>query len=105
MEDIPNIEDLDALRSRVVDMLKERGPEDQEAIDMLIEWTKRKEQEVELNRTPESEVEFEKERAQLYLDAGLVDDAKQAFEDAYLLACNLGLEEESHRIAERILSL
>ncbi len=102
MEDEPNQESIDVLKQRAIDLLKEKGPE---ALVALVAWTERREQEVESNRNPETEVAFEVERAQLYIDSGLVEEGRQAMEDAYLLACNLELEEESHKIAERILAL
>ena len=100
-----NFESIDTLKQRAIDLIQEKGPKNPDALEALVVWTERKEQEVEASRTPENEVAFEMERAQLYLDAGLRDEAHQAFEDAYLLACNYEMEDISHKIAERILSL
>ncbi len=105
MEIIPDQESVDVLKHRAVALLIEKGPQDQEAIGALIAWTERKEQEVEANRTPETEVAFEVERAELYFEAGLPKEAREAFIDAIDLAENHGLDNLANDIAVRVLAL
>ncbi len=89
----------------LVAALKTKGIEDTETRGLLVAWTEKREQKVEQAGTREAQVEFEIERAELYKEAGLVDEALVAFEDILTIVTNEGLEELVIKIREKIFSL
>ena len=103
MEQFPNQESQE--RADLAEVLKIKGIEDKEVFEMLSNWTERKEQEVERIGTQEAQLEFEIERAELYLEAGLIQEAIQALDDAYIIASNEGLSEYVKKIEEKIASI
>ena len=103
MEQFPNQESQE--RADLAEVLKTKGIEDKEVLEMLIAWTERKEQEVERIGTREAQLNFEMERAELYLKAGLIEEAIQALDDAYSIASKEGLSEYVKKIEEKIASI
>jgi len=103
MEQIPNQESQE--RVTLIEALRTKGIEDKETLEMLIAWTEKKEQEVERIGTREAQLDFEIDRAELYREAGLIEEALQALDDALMIATNEGLGEYSKKIEEKIASI
>ena len=100
MESGPNQESME--RDVLVDALKTKGIDDVEARELLVAWTEKQEQKVETIGTREAQIQFEIDRAELYIEAGFKDDGIQALEDALTIATNEGLEDLVKLIEERL---
>ncbi len=103
MENIPNPEQLE--RQTLIETLRTRGFEDAESKQLMIAWCERREAEVSAEGTREAQVNFEIERAEIYQEAGSIEDALVALEDAFTIATQEGLDELAHTIEEKIASL
>lgn len=100
MEGFSNQESVS--REVLVEVLKERGLDDIETREMLIRWTEEQERIVEQEGTREAQLNFEIQRAELYLDAGFVDDGRQALEDALTIAVQEGLDSFVDQIEQKL---
>lgn len=103
MEGIPNQELVS--REVLVGVLKERGLDDAETREMLIRWTEEQERIVEQEGTREAQLNFEIQRAELYCDAGFIEDGRQAFEDALTIAIQEGLDSFVNQIEQKLSTL
>jgi hypothetical protein len=92
-------------RTVLVDVLKTRGIEDVEARELLVAWTEKQEQKVESAGTREAQIQFEIDRAELYIESGFKDDGAQALEDALTIATQEGLEDLVKLIEEKLSSI
>ncbi|MBX4200355.1 hypothetical protein KW790_02770 [Candidatus Parcubacteria bacterium] len=92
-------------REILIEALKTKGLEDPETREMLIKWTEDKENEVEREGTRDAQINFELERAQLYLDAGYTDDAMQTLKDAMDIATNENRDDLVELVQQKIDSL
>src|SRR4051812_22887601 len=72
-------------RTRVVEILKAKGFEDPESREIMIAWSEKREAEVSAEGTREAQVNFEIERAEIYRDAGNIEYAAGAYEDALMI--------------------
>jgi hypothetical protein len=86
-------------------LLTERGFEDSEAREHLIDWIMRQEGLVETSPDLHTRVNFELKRARLYLNAGDRQRALQAFEDAHSIAWNEGDDDFAEQIRQEIEAL
>jgi hypothetical protein len=92
-------------RSVLVDALKTRGIEDSETRELLIRWTEEQERKVEELRTREAQIQFEINRAELYIDSGFHDEGRGALEDALIIASQEELGELVEMIESKLSSL
>ena len=93
-------ENTEIPEQRLIRLLKERGPEDQETRQLLISWTE--EQERQVANIPRATIEFNLRRGRLYFAAGYADEAFENFEDARREAWNEQNEELYNAIGEEM---
>ena len=79
-------ESLDAFRTRVCAVLKEKGLEDPEAHQLLMDWTLAHEARVEATGTSRAAIEFNIERGTLYIEAGFLGEGIDTLESALIQA-------------------
>ena len=76
---IEGIENSDAEKTVIVEALRDKGIEDESTRELLIAWVEKKEKELEsitdVAEHREAQIKFEVERAQLYADAGFMEEA------------------------------
>jgi hypothetical protein len=77
----PKIES-ESPEQKLISLLREKGPEDGEARDLLISWTIEQERLVEQSSDPEAPIQLNLRRARLYFEAGYIDEAMENFEAA-----------------------
>lgn len=92
-------------KATLIALLKERGIDDGETKEMLVRWTEEQEKKVEALGTREAQVEFEIERAELYLDSGFREEGVQTLEDALMIAAQEGLDELAEKIENKLSAL
>ncbi|HLB95572.1 MAG TPA: hypothetical protein VJK26_01560 [Patescibacteria group bacterium] len=89
MEKEPTSENEESPEQQLVRLLKEKGVEDPEARNLLINWTLEQEKQVEQSDDYHFEqIQFNLRRARLHFKAGLVDAAFENFEAALTQAWN-----------------
>lgn len=85
----------------LIELLREKGVQDLEAASHLQEWCMRRESAAEQAEDyPRAQIQIMIDRARLYYEAGLLDDAKQDYLDAleYANYMNMnGVSEEIRR--------
>jgi hypothetical protein len=86
----------------LVRLLKEKGVEDPETRNLLINWTIEQERLVEASADPEASIQFNLRRARLYFEAGYKDEAFENFEAAKTQAWNEHRDEPCQAIAEEM---
>ena len=69
----------------VLDIIMRHGIDSPEAMQLILDWTKNREGRVQ---TPNDQIEFEIDRADLYIAAGDVEGAIECLEDALLIIIN-----------------
>ena len=81
MEKEPTSENEESPEQQLVRLLKEKGVEDPEARNLLINWTLEQEKQVEQSDDYHLEqIQFNLRRARLYFAAGYVDEAFENLE-------------------------
>lgn len=95
MEKVPEFEQRNSPENqgkgpedRVVRLFKEKGSEDPEARDLLINWIIEQEKQVEESNDSEAVIQFNLRRARLYLRIGFKEEALENFEAARVQAWN-----------------
>jgi hypothetical protein len=96
---------VNILRLRAVQLLRERGSDDDEARESLIAWTVEKEKMVNELGTREAQIDFEIERAELYAAAGFNEDARMVLDDALMIAEQEGLDGYKEKVARKLLEI
>jgi len=74
------------LKQRLLEAVKEKGPDSSEAKALFLEWTMSQERIADQAPGPFGRYELALKRAHLFHDAGLIQDARQALEDALTMA-------------------
>lgn len=87
-EKMPIFETQEMIESRLITLLKEKGLDDANAKEALLQWTIAQEQEVERSQDKDASIQFDLKRARLYFEAGLIAEAFENYEDAYDQAYN-----------------
>ena len=87
IEKIPLLENPD---KKLVRLLKEKGIEDSEAMEFLMNWTREQE---ELVSNSNESIQFNLLRTRLYFDAGYTEEAFENYEDLLLQVSNEGKDE------------
>lgn len=87
---------------QLINILKEKGSENPEAISLLISWTIEQKKQVERSDDPEAPIQLNLRRARLYLKAGYVNNALENFEAAKIQANNEQREELCQAITEEM---
>lgn len=86
--------------------LKEKGIEDPETKERLIEWTRRQEEKVAAGATPEvqvlAQIDFERLRARLFYESDYREEGIEAFNDALRIAVQEGLTTVQAEIEDEI---
>lgn len=81
-----------SLRDQVLVAILAHGMEEK-TIELYMRWASERQQELEAaDITSGAKIKFELERAQLFFDAGMLDDADEAYNDAVTMANHEGLE-------------
>jgi rhamnogalacturonyl hydrolase YesR len=75
-EGTPKIE-----KAKVLEMIRTKGLQDPETMDLIHAWTLEQEQQVALENTPTATLRFDLERVDLYLAAGDVEGALEFLEN------------------------
>jgi len=88
MEKEPVYENEKIDEQRLIQLLKEKGPKNPEAKDLLVRWTIEQEKRVEELKDPEEPIRHNLRRARLYFDAGFTEEALENFEAARTQALN-----------------
>ncbi|MEK7465466.1 MAG: hypothetical protein AAB631_01680 [Patescibacteria group bacterium] len=101
-ETIQSPESLDALRTRVLSALKEKGPEDSETRELLLKWTLEHEALVEATGTSRATIEFNIERGTLYIEAGLMEEGLDTLESALIQAEQEGEDKLREQIIKKL---
>lgn len=86
-------------------LLKEKGIEDPNVKELLNNWTIEQEKQVNKSNTPDAEIQFNLQRARLYLEAGYVEEALENFEAAQTQAWNEHRTELHEAITQEILKI
>lgn len=84
----PKFEEEKDFEQRLTRLLREKGIEDPEVKDLLIQWTIEQEKRVEGSGDSESPIRFNLRRARLYFEAGYTEEAIENFEAARTQALN-----------------
>ena len=86
--------------------MREKGIEDLEVKEKLIQWTIKQEEKVEsAGRTVEARVCFEIERARLYFDGGYMGEAWETLEAALIMAEQENQNELIRKIHDEMLKM
>ncbi|MFA6135909.1 MAG: hypothetical protein WC705_00920 [Candidatus Paceibacterota bacterium] len=89
----PKFEEEGGIEQRLVELLREKGVEDEGVRSALINWTIEHERQVQESSDPEAVPRFVIRQAHLYLKAGYVTEALESFEAARMWAWNKGRDE------------
>lgn len=89
-------------KAAVVELLKARGLEDPEALDMVLRWTRQQEALVTAVNTPAAAITFTMDRADLYLAVRDRAGALDALADARLQAYQENEQELYNEIMEKM---
>lgn len=95
MEKFPTPENIEVSDQELIDALKSKGVEDPEVSKLLQRWTEQGEKKV---ATPEDAINFNRERARLYVEAGYVEEGLGVLESARIQAWNEQREELFNQI-------
>lgn len=96
-EKFPSSESVN--RQELIEALRTKGIKDPETRELLQKWAEAKEAEVMAKNNAEASdnvraaIEFERERAKLYFEAGYINEALDTLEDARLQAHQIGDQE------------
>lgn len=90
-EKIPSFEITE--EAKLAALLKEKGVENPEAREALINWTRSQEELVVQSKDPDASIKFELKRARLYASSGYIEESMHAYKDAYDIAWNEGRDE------------
>ena len=85
---MPIFETQEMTEQRLITLLKEKGLEDADAREALLQWTIAQEQEVEQSQNKDALIQLNLKRARLYFEAGLITEAFENYEAAYDQAYN-----------------
>ena len=102
MESIPQSEPV---RTQLIELLKIRGVHDKEAQQAFYNWARAQEYQVEQVGTPEARILYQIECADIYIDAGLIEEGRESLLDALTIAIQEGSRELSQKIENRLASL
>lgn len=103
MEKIPIIEKRENEEQKLIKLLREKGFDDPESRELLLEWTIGQEKLVEQsNDYPLEQIRLNIRRARLYYSAGNSQVASEAFEDALTQAWNEEREELYRQILQEM---
>lgn len=80
MEGPPKHEKVE--KKRILEMLRDRGPQDPETMEAVFQWTQQREALAVQDGTSRGHILFEIERADLYIAAGDIDGALECLDDA-----------------------
>jgi hypothetical protein len=80
-------------RSVVVEALREKGAEDPEALEMYVKWITAREEWATQENTSRANLDVNIERAELLAEAGLRQEAIEAYGDALIQAWNERLDD------------
>lgn len=108
MEQFPSFEkqetEEERLRRELVDLLKkEGGLENPNARDLFIAWSEIRE--VQIDKAADkvlAQIEFERERARVYFEAGYMEEAVIAFNDTLNICKGEGRDKLAQEIMEEI---
>lgn len=87
------------------DLLKKMGMLDPEALKALADWTIIQEGIVDRSEDPDKNIRYELRRAQIFLNAGRIDYAFEALEDARVIAWYQRKDELAESIKNEIKAL
>lgn len=97
MFDRPPTPERKSLRAQLLDSICKQGM-NEKTIEVYSQWELERQQELRAaDRTSGAQIRLELERAQLFFDAGMREEADVAYNDALTIAENEGLE---HIISE-----
>lgn len=81
-----------SLRDQVLDAIIAHGMEEK-TIELYMRWESERQREIRAaDPTSGADIKFELERAQLFFDAGVLDDANEVYNEAVSMAEHEGLE-------------